>query len=393
MKGLKARLPRRSSLTVIVACCGIAAFGSAVAFGSGHKSKTPVGKGDGVIGHITWNKASLKSAEKGIASITNHPSPYVVTQKLNKKPAKGGLIVFLDCGDPECEEFLPGLENAAKVFGWTVKSIPAGLTPTTVEAAVQSAIADQPQAIFDPGYPPFEFQQSASTLEADHISVVGDAINTALAAPVTGELADNADVTETGADMADAIYELGGNQVRAVFADAQAIPLSLTMEKGFAARLSQLCPACTTTETQIPVQDIGQPAMVAQEVSTVQGHPGTTWLAGFAGSFLIGAPAGLSGAGLHINTLSQSGGTINLHYIKAHQQTADLTVDYHQVGWIAMDMFARLATGQKIPASEEGKYAPRELFTRRNVPTVGNNGWYASPHFAQHYEKLWGFKK
>jgi hypothetical protein len=346
----------------------------------------------GVVGAITWNKASLKSADKAIAAITNHPSPYVVTQKLKSKPAKGGLIVFLDCGDPECEEFLPGLTAAAQQFGWTVKSIPAGLTPTTVEAAVQSAIADNPKAIFDPGYPAFEFAQSASTLEADHINVVGDAVNTPLGGGITGELADNADVTETGAEMADAIYKLGGNQVNAVFADAQAIPLSLTMEKGFAARLTQLCAACSTTEAQIPVQNIGTPAMDSQEVSTVQGNPGTTWLVGFAGSFLIGAPSALSGANLHINTLSQSGGTINLNYIKAGEQTADLTVDYHQVGWIAMDMFARLATGQPIPASEEGKYAPRELFTRRNVPTVGRIGWVASTTYPKHYEKLWGVK-
>ena len=380
-----ARFKRRSAVVPLAVICAVGAFyGGATALGSGS---------NGVIGSITWNKASLKSADAGIANITGHPSGYVVTKKLTKRPAKGGLIVFLDCGDPECREFEPGLIAAATQFGWTVKSIPAGFTPTTVEAAVQSAIADHPQAIFDPGYPSFEFQGSAAALEADHISVVGDAINQVLAPPISGELADNTDITATGAEMADAIYKLGGNQVRAVFADAPAIPLSLTMEAGFAARLSQLCSACTTTATQIPIQNIGTPAMVQQEVSTVQGNSGTTWLVGFAGSFLIGVPQGLSGAGLHINTLSQSGGTINLNYIKAGQQTADLTVDYHQVGWIAMDMFARLATGQPIPASEEGQYAPRELFTKANVPKFNQtNGWVASYTYGKHYEKLWGVK-
>jgi hypothetical protein len=140
MRGLTTRLKRRSMaapLAVVLACLALAALGGATALGSG--------RGSNVIGSITWTKASLKSADKGIASITGHPSPYIVTQKLKKRPAKGGLIVFLDCGDPECEEFLPGLEQAAAHFGWTVKSIPAGLTPTTVEAAVQSAIADNPK--------------------------------------------------------------------------------------------------------------------------------------------------------------------------------------------------------------------------------------------------------
>jgi hypothetical protein len=395
MRRIKARLTQRSAgLTVVLACAAIAAFGGAAAFGSANKSKvTGIGKGDGVIGTITWNKASLASATKQNALNVGHPSPYVVTKKLKKKPKAGGTIWFLDCGDAECEGYIPGLTAAAKQFGWTIHDVNAGLSPTSVEAGVQAAIAGDATAIFDPGNPSSWFAQSAATLEADHIYVVADAPDSPLGGGIDGELADNANVTDQGAWMADSVYQLGGNQVRAVFAESAAIPLSEIMEAGFANRLKQLCSACTTATTSILPQDIGSPAMVSQEVSAVQGNPGTTWLVGFAGSFLIGVPQGLSAANLKINTFSQSGGPVNLGYIKAGSQTADLTPNENEVGWIAMDEFARLATGQNIPAGEEGQYAQEELHTRLNTPSnYSPTQGISYPGYQAHYEKLWGTK-
>jgi hypothetical protein len=391
MKGLKANWTSRSPLAVIVACCIVAACGGAVALAAS-TGKTGLGKGDGVIGKITWRKASLQSAAKQNAVNIGHPSPFVVTQKLKKKPKAGGTIWFLDCGDAECEGYIPGLTAAAKQFGWGIHVINAGLTPTTVEAGVQAAIQGGATAIFDPGNPSSWFAQSAATLEADHIYVVADAPDSPLGGGIGGELADNANVTMQGRWMADSVYQLGGTEVRAVFADSAAIPLSQIMEQGFASRLKQLCAQCTVATTSILPQDIGGPAMVSQEVSAVQGNPGTTWLVGFAGSFLIGVPQGLAGANLKINTFSQSGGPVNLGYIKAGSQTADLTPNENEVGWIAMDEFARLATGQKIPVGEEGQYAQEEVHTRLNTPSYSPTAGITYPGYQAHYEKLWGTK-
>lgn len=377
----------------VAAAAALAAGGGATALAASSSSKTGLGKGDGVVGHITWDATSLAKANAQNAVNVGQPSPYIVTKKLTKRPKAGGTIWFLDCGDAECESYIPGLTAAAKQFGWSVHTVNAGLTPTSVESAVQAAISGGADAIFDPGNPSSWFAQSAAALKQAHIPVVADAPDSKNGGGLEAQLADNANIRQQGAYMADSIYQLGGDQVRAVFADSSAIPLSLIMEQGFANRLKVLCPRCAVTTTSILPQDIGGSAMVSQEVSAVRGMRGATWLVGFAGSFLIGVPSALSGANLHINTLSQSGSAVNLNYIKAHQQTADLTPDENEVGWVAMDMVARLLTGQKIPTGEEGQYVPQELHTRLNLPSFNTStGYVAHKNYQQYYDKLWGVK-
>ena len=370
---------RIAAVLIAASCMALAACG-----GSSETSSTGGGGGSS-----QFDSASLTRAKAGIAQYLGKPSPITVTEPLKKRPKAGGTIIFLNCGNAECQEYYPGLQAAAKALGYKTKQVNAGLSPQTVGAAVDSAIQQNPAGIFDPGLDPFLFQQQLKTLQAKHIPVVANAIPEPPGNGISAELAGSKSVFDVGKSMADYVYTQEGNKADAVFVDSPQIQLSLNMAKGFISELKSLCPQCKASELKVTAASIGT-TLPRREVSYLQQHPSTNWLVNFAGGLYIGVPQALKAAGIKVKSLSQSGGPVNMQYLKAGLQTADLTFDYGEVGWMAMDMFARLNTGQPIPAAEQGNYVPGQLLTQRDITFDPAGGFVAYPDYEARYKRLWG---
>ena len=373
-----------ASLCIAVAACGSSSSSSSSSTSASNAGAT-TSSASGASSQFT--PASLTEAKAGIAPFLGQGSPFPLNQPLGFKAPTGKTYVFMNCGNPECEEYIPGVEAAAKALGWNVKVLAAGLTPQTVASAFDAAVQLHPAGILDPGLDPILFKPALAKLNAAHIPVIAIAIEEGLGNGITGELANIPAIINVGKEMADYVYTQEGNKTNTVFVDIPEIQLSLSMAQGFVDQLHHLCPSCSATTLPEPASTIGS-TLPSREVSYLQQHPNINWLVNFSGGLFIGVPQALKAADIKVKTLDQSGGPVNMQYLKQGLQTADLATDNSEWGWFGADMIMRADHGG-IPASMEGEAPPQRLLTQSDITFNPSNGWIY-PGYQATFEHLWG---
>jgi ribose transport system substrate-binding protein len=334
------------------------------------------------------SKAETAAAKAALAPYVGHPSPFPVTQKLDKKPPTGTTIAYLECGAPTCAMFATDLKASTAALGAKLDVISAGLFSSTVQSAAEAALAEHPSAVIVAGTTLSDFGGTLAALEKAGIPVFGIGVTGGKAAGLTAVSGGQSDDVKVGQLMADWVLVHKGTEAHVVFFGAPELSYSPYAWNAFVAQLKKICPSCSAVESDLSVLTYGSSAP-GTVVSYLRANPSvnTTVFATEEGA--TGLPSALSAAGLtHITTFGFAPSAVNLADIKAGNLTGGIGLDFDTEVWQITDVIAKTLTHQKVGATEQGGVI--EILNSSNVTSADvKNGWSGYPNVAKRFASLW----
>ena len=368
--------------TLVIVACSSGASTSSSASTSGSAAAT--------AGSGTANGADIAAATAYQAQFLSPPTSIGISTPLTSKPTAGKLIVGLETGTGGSSEVLgEAWAQAAAALGWKYKTLISGGTPTTQQAAMESAIQLNPAGIVTAGIP-------NSTLSAQLVLAKQKGIwvnSSGNPSPPSGAMYDTsiegpAQFVQAGKMVA--AYVVAHSNGKAVIQEFSlpVYPILTAFDTAFVAAIKQWCPACKVTQNPQTAADIGTTTPQAV-VSAVTRNPATNWLIFDLGDLATGVNAALSAAGLHgLHIGGQAADTPNITALK--NGTQDVWTAYSEAvaGYRQLDSLARKFEGMPILNTP----VPAQLITPQNVNSlvVDSQGNYIGvANFRSQFLTLW----
>jgi ribose transport system substrate-binding protein len=385
-----------SSLTLPVALLGAAGFsacGTSGGGGSNNSSATAspsAATSTGAGSSDPAGSGSMQAAKAAIAPYLGKPGPFGVSEPLKHVP-RGAHVIYVNCGQPDCQLIYNALLPAAKALGVNLTQVVAGSTVPGIASAFNSVLQVKPSAVIDPAIDPVLWASQLRQLRAAKIPVVGIELpvdaGSGISAVIVGPRAND----QVGKLQADYAYAQTGDKTDAAFVKVPEFQAFTGQANAFEAELRRLCPTCKVAITQVPAASVGSTAP-SQIVSYLQKNPDTNWIALAFDAMGQGLPQALRAAGLSVRVIGAAPTPITLQYIKDGEEAASLGSSQATVAWMAMDAVARAIIGQKLGADESFGQPPREFLTRRDITFNPQAGWLPYPDYQARYKQLWGVR-
>jgi ribose transport system substrate-binding protein len=373
----------------------IAAATSALAIAACSSSTSSTSASSGSTSADTSASAAATSA--GLTAATQYQQPFLntpttigITTPLKSKPAAGKLLVGLDSGLGSAKVLAQYWAQAAADIGWKYKDLISGSTPSSQQAAMNSAIQLNPAGILTSGIPNSTLQTQL-TLAAQKGIWVNSSADTdpPLSAMFDTSIANPAQLAEWGKMVA--AYVVVQSQGKAVVQDFQltAFPILLDFDTAFVAAVHQWCPACKVSTNAVPAASLGTNALTSQVTSVVTRNPSTKWLIFDLGDLEIGTDAALKAAGLsglHIGGLTAD--TPNIAGLKAGTEDVWTAYSLPIVGYRQVDSMARKFEGM----SPLNVALPTQLITPQNVGSLVEDSagnYVGVTDYRTEFKKLW----
>jgi hypothetical protein len=310
---------------------------------------------------------------------------------LSRAPKTGGTIIRMyNTNSPSDVEVQNAVEAAAATAGWKASGLAYNGSIADLQNKLAEAISKKPNAIMTPaGIEPGDIASSIAAAKAAGILVAIGYVTTPPneipgfgAASVTP--ATQQTVAKIAADwvMADSnckanveTYNLAGYAMAKLGADA------------FQNELTANCPACTVSYNEVPITQIGTPALTQTITSTLQAKPSTGYLFLTLGNLNDGLPAALRQAGLgKVKILGLVPDSSSIQGLA--QKTNSMWVDDSAVmlGWIQVDAVFRALNSNAVTSDNvlPGIYA----MTQDNINGATQAPTYPS-NYAQLFKQLW----
>jgi ABC-type sugar transport system substrate-binding protein len=336
-----------------------------------------------------------------VAALQNRPTSIGLTTKIKGKIPSGKHIYYVDPNLPSTNELVPFLQAAAKVLGWTVTNVPAGLTPETYQAAYDQVVRDKPAGVFSAGIAPDLISADLATLAKQHRPVVflgADAPeypgkNVALA-NIYGYAAH----VVSGDHQADWVIADSGGTANTVFYDLSSFKVLNSVREGFQEQYDKLCSSCGLAVQNTVATDIGT-NLPGDVVSYLRANPSTHYVVFSTCDQALGVPSALASAGFSASTIKlvcDNGEPTDLVDIQAGNfEAAATTFPAEETMWRVIDIFARTFAGDSIQPSVNAPW-PTWILTHNNVSSWGGPPsvvWPLVKNFAAQYEALWPGRK
>ncbi|MBZ3901604.1 substrate-binding domain-containing protein [Streptomyces griseiscabiei] len=283
-----------------------------------------------------------------------------------------------------------GVQEAAKVIGWDVRTIDGQGTRAGIRTAFTEALALKPSGIVIGGFDPGSVTEQVERANAAGIPIVGWHATAAPGPSTDPKLFTNvttevADVAEISADWI--IARSGGRAGVVVFTDAS-IPFAKRKSDLIRKRLAACADVELLSYEDIPIPEAN--SRTVDEVSSLQSRFGDRWTYSAAINDLYfdhAAPAlraaGHRGDGAPFNIGAGDGDPSAFERINGKQfQSATVPEPLSEQGWQIVDEFNRAFAGE--PAS--GYVAPVHITTADN--SGGALSW-DSEGYRQAYRKIW----
>lgn len=333
-------------------------------------------------------------AAASLAPLLKQQTSVGVTTPLSKKPAAGKKIYFLQCSQPVCTAFLGGLQAAAKVLGWTVQKAPFTQTPEGIQSAVQAAIDAKPDGIFFTGISPSLIGPQLANAKKAGIPIVDGFDVAPPKAPIAVMLGSAQAYGAIDKGIADWTAVDSGGKAHVLILNISAYTILEYGTKLFQKELARVCSTCKTTVLDSKPTDVGT-ALPAAIVSALQRDPSINYLAFSFGDMALGVANALKGAGLQkilphmVSFGSASPSNLN-DIIKGNfGATSAWSIPFN--GWQAMDTFARIFNGDKIPATMPSLEGMVVTAKTAKSQYKGDTFWdFAGPvNYPAQFKKLW----
>jgi ABC-type sugar transport system substrate-binding protein len=336
------------------------------------------------------DKAGLAAAKSSVEKHVKPPTEIGPTVPIGKAIPKGKLLVYVNCGAVACTNQGKGLESAAKVLGWTVKTVQAQPTPESIQSAMDEAIRLKPDAVVSAGLSAAQYPKQLAKLTAMKVPIItstgleptgvgGTTFNAQPPAEVnvaTSLLADKTIVDMKGEGEIGVVY-LTGYPLPKIYTDA------------YVARVQKICPGCTTKSINIQPTSIGKDA--PQKLANfLRANPKISHIMLSYDALGLGLPTAVKGAGVSMpKVYSYSPDASGIQALQDGTETAATPQPYSEIGWQWADALARIYTGGKVADSQH--FPAWVLWGKEynNLPKTTDNPVIVQG-YQQQYEKLWG---
>jgi ribose transport system substrate-binding protein len=300
------------------------------------------------------------------------------------------VVDYVVCGPAACQEVPDHFKEAAKVLGWHVKVINAGVTPESTKAAMAQVVRDSPDAVAYEGLDSSVFQSELAALKDKKIPVIA------------GWTVDEPDpphlVVLPGPSVYGLVAKMAASQAVASAAGGTighvtvpAFPIySETIDPLFRREVKNLCPSCKVKEIKMPVTSIGKDS-ASRIVGYLRGDRDVKVLVHDQDATSLGLGAAMRGASLDgVESVGIYPTTANMPNLRDGTEVAFIPNPYHEIAWLQADALARIFVGESPEPSMEAT-APAVLWTKDNVPEVKDN-WFPplKPDYQRVFKDAWG---
>jgi ribose transport system substrate-binding protein len=376
-------LKTKRAAMVISACALLLAAGC----GSSSSSSSPAGSSPKASGSAS--STAIPSAVAALSQLVARPASIPVTTPINKPVPAGKTVDWLVCGVPECTVLTPPLQAAAKALGWHLHVIPAGLTPETVLAAWNLAAQERPDAVLATGFPKSIFAAPLAKLKADHIPVVDGFVTDSTGDGIIAMINGTTNFFEpVGKALANFVLGHEGTKANTLFIGSTTFPGTAFTENEFKAQYASVCPTCGFHSVNEPASSIGT-TLNADVVAYLTRNPGINYLVATQPSQLVGLPAALQTAGIHVSILTNSPDQTVTQYLKAGQIQGIMMSTQNDAMWQMMDALVRYFAG--VPVAPSNAATPIWAVTQSTVSQL-TYPYTLVTGYEQQYKTLWGVK-
>jgi ribose transport system substrate-binding protein len=292
--------------------------------------------------------------------------------------------------NPGASGVAKGVQEAAKVLGWEVRTIDGQGTPAGIRAAFAEAIALKPSGIVIGGFDPKSVIKQIEQADAAGIPLIGWHATAAPGPSSDTKLFNNVttrveEVAEISADWI--IARSGGRAGVVLFTDAS-IPFAKRKSDLIKKKLATCSDVELLSYEDIPIPEAN--SRTVEKVASLQSRLGDRWTYSAAINDLYfdhAAPAlraaGHKGDGAPFNIGAGDGDPSAFERINGKQfQSATVPEPLSEQGWQIIDEFNRAFAGE--PASDYA--APVHITTADN--SGGALSW-DSEGYRQAYRKIW----
>jgi ABC-type sugar transport system substrate-binding protein len=385
--------PARHVRTGVAAVGAVTLIGLLAACGSsasGGSSAQPTASGSLAAG--------VKTADRLVAQYEQRPRSIGITQKISKPVPSGKTLLFMDPGLPVTHANLVPLQKAAAVLGWTVKDVNVGLTPQSIQAGFQQAIAEHPSGLISVTTNTSLFQRQCKQLAALHIPVFDQNVATTDAYGygncVVGDAENEKQVGGNGKLMADYVIADSRGQADVLYVTDPSLSILTSITTQFNDEMGSLCGTCKVTTLNVQSAQIGQ-QIPGQITNYIEAHPSIKYVVASYDDLLLGVSSALKAAEISdVKSVGEDPEPANLTDIAGGGiQVATVTPGNFEVEWRVIDMAARYFAGTSL-APDETDAPPYWILTKSNQETwPGSAKSYPWPNVAdyvQQYSALWG---
>lgn len=336
--------------------------------------------------------AAASEAQQIVDGATTRPTKIVVSEPLSKPAPSGKNIYWVECALPACIALGDSLQKAADALNWHLTRIDGGTSPESIKDAWIQVVNATPPAdgVLASGFPRSIFEDELSTLEERGVPVVNISTNDEVGGALVASLGtgEGRNVT-VGKIQAAATIVSGDGHPTAVYVHSSAFPSNPPQVAAFLAEFSRLCPDCTVSDYDAPIQSIGT-TLSADLMGYLQAHPEIDHVTFSYGDMAIGFPAALAELGLKdkIKVIVDTPGVIGSDLMANHDTIVYATAYPGQdFIWQGVDTIIRYMIGDDYKVSAE---APplQWLETQDNIPSTTEDYPVVADQEAQ-WKALW----
>jgi hypothetical protein len=368
-------------LVAALAAVALAACGSSSSSSSSTSSSSTSGS--------SGSSAAVAKATSAVATLETRPTTFTVPP-LPKKPTAGKTVDYISCGVPVCIASGIFVKEAAEAVGWHYKFLNAGLTPTSVAAAYEQAVNDDPGGVVGTGgFAPELMVHQLAKLKEKNVPVALNITENPKNVPgVTFIQLGTKGQTEKGEEIGDWILaDSKGKDAHVGIIHAPATPVYAYAHKSIEAAMSSAnCNSCSVTKYEFPEADIGT-KLPTEIVTFLRTHPEINYLFFDFANEVDGVPSALASAGLSskVKIATTDSGSIEDEYLKKGQMSVTAGDPWPEAYWGMFDVILRAQQGAPLAPAENIVY-PRMLFTGSNV-LVSSTA--APPPLVANYQEIW----
>jgi ribose transport system substrate-binding protein len=367
---------------VVLACAGLLVAGCGS--DSDKKSSSSGGGADTTAAAADPAVQEFQTAaEAAQAPVTDFPGP-------NTGPTpvpKGKKLFIITCSSQGvgCVKLSDGIEEAAKVLGWTTTVIDGKGNPQVWNGAIRTAITSKADAIAIVAVPPALVGDGLKRAKAAGIPVISgfnpqSTQDSGVHAFVTP------DHTAQGKAMADWIIADSGGKAKVVLVREDAFPEIKERQDAVAAELGKCsgCEIVATPQSELASLSNRFPGVIT---STLQAHPDAEYIVTpyDAASIFAGQAIRTAGKSGQVKITGFEGDPSAIDAIAKGDQAATIADPTHFMGWQIVNETVRALAGQK-PTNILNKW---RLFTKDNIAEVKTDVYELDYDYRSNFKSLW----
>jgi ribose transport system substrate-binding protein len=325
-----------------------------------------------------------------VQAASQRPTSIGITTPVGKPIPKNKTIAALFCSIPSCTILNTYAQEAADALGWKLVKIDIGLTPESVKAGWDQAVALHPSAVISAGFPPALYPSELKKLASEHIPVIEGSIadDTQPGGGLTAVYDGNEANVAAGKLQAEWVINKWGTKADTLSVGVPTFPTITTVVDSFKQEYKVLCPSCKLGSISVSASDIGTPTVASAITAYLQSHPGVNVVESSDSDVAIGLPSALASAGQTPDIVLLDTSPTVSSYIANGQVSVTTGVDWPTIIWQMFDTFARIFTGQSTQPDLTAAQ-PQWLISKANIPSISSYFPLVANYQAQ-FKKLWG---